>query len=183
MAIPRFEAERSAVLVVDMQARLLPVMAEGAATLAAVERLLRGCGVLEVPWLLTEQYTAGLGPTVDELAFALEGAASREEKLKFSACIEPIRAVLVERSVRSVVVCGIEAHVCVLQTCLDLAAHGFVTGVCVDAVASRRAADRDVAIQRLVQAGVVPTTVESVLLEWTHEAGTARFKALLPFIK
>jgi nicotinamidase-related amidase len=82
-----------------------------------------------------------------------------------------------------VVVCGVEAHVCVLQTCLDLIDAGYVTAVVTDAIGSRRPTDQDAAVQRMIQAGVVPTTVESILMEFVHEAGTPRFKAVLPIIK
>ncbi|HEX7010019.1 MAG TPA: isochorismatase family protein, partial [Phycisphaeraceae bacterium] len=80
-------------------------------------------------------------------------------------------------------VAGIESHVCVLQTCLDLVEAGYTAAVAVDAVSSRRAADQDVAIQRMIQAGVVPVTVEAAVMELTQEAGTDRFKAILPLIK
>ena len=110
-------------------------------------------------------------------------AVCRHEKLKFSACIEPVREGLARHAARSVIVCGIEAHVCVLQTCLDLLEFGYVTGVASDAIGSRRAADQIAAERRMIQAGVIPTTVESAILELVHEAGSARFKAILPIIR
>ena len=85
--------------------------------------------------------------------------------------------------VRVVLVCGIESHVCVLQTCLDLIDEGFVVMLVTDAVSSRRRVDKDAAVLRMVQAGIVPTTVEASLLELVHEAGTDQFKAILPIIR
>jgi nicotinamidase-related amidase len=148
-------------------------------------RLVAGAAALGLPVLATEQYRQGLGPTVPEVAGALAAARAlgQFEKLKFSAWIEPVRAALVERQVRSVIVCGLEAHVCVLQTCLDLIDAGYVTAVALDAIGSRRPADRDAAVARMIQAGALPTTVESALLEMTHEAGTELFGRVLGIIR
>jgi nicotinamidase-related amidase len=183
MATPRFNLEHTAILVVDLQEKLLPHMHNAAALTQQAGRLIDGANALGVPLLVTEQYRKGLGVTVPELASKLGGAACSYEKLKFSSCIEPVRETLAARGVRSVVVCGIEAHVCVLQTCLDLIDSGYVTALVTDAIGARRAADQEAAVMRMVQAGVVPTTVESLLLELVHEAGTPRFKAVLPIIK
>ncbi len=183
MAIPRFHIDSTALLVVDVQEKLLPAMHDPDQVVRQVGRLIDGANVLGVPVLVTEQYRKGLGVTVPELSERLSGAICNHEKLKFSACIEPVRDELTARGIRGVIVCGIEAHVCVMQTCLDLAELGYVVGITVDATNSRRPADRDAAVDRVTQAGVVATTVESVLLELVHEAGTDRFKAILPIIK
>ncbi len=183
MPIPRLHLAETALLVVDMQEKLLPAMHDPQGVTSQVGRLIDGFNALELPILVTEQYRNGLGETVPELAEKLKNAVCCEEKLKFSACIEPIRDHLTRLQVRSVVVCGIEAHVCVLQTCLELMNGGYVTAVAADAVSSRREFDQTTAISRLTQAGVIPTTVESVLLELVHEAGTEAFGAVLPIIK
>ena len=166
-----------------MQERLLPAMHDAETLTTQAGRLIDGANALGLPVLVTEQYRKGLGATVQPIADRLAKAVCNHEKLKFSACIEPVRDELARRGVRAVIVAGIEAHVCVLQTCLDLADAGLIAAVAVDAIASRRPADRDAAIARMTQAGVVPTTVESALLELVHEAGTERFKAVLPIIK
>jgi nicotinamidase-related amidase len=103
--------------------------------------------------------------------------------MKFSAFIEPVREALARQGATTVLVCGIEAHVCVQQTCLDLLDAGYTAAVAVDAIDSRRAADRQAAVQRMVQAGVLPVTAESALLEMVREAGGERFKAVLPLIR
>lgn len=183
MAVARLDGERTAVLIVDMQEKLLPVIEHQQRVTGQVGKLLDGANALELPVLATEQYPKGLGPTVPELAERMDRVRCKPEKVKFSSCIEPVREELARLGARAVVVAGIEAHVCVLQTCLDLLDAGYVVAVATDAVGSRHAADREAAVQRMVQAGVVPTTVESFLLEVVHEAGGARFKAVLPLMK
>jgi nicotinamidase-related amidase len=183
MAIPRLHPSHTALLVVDVQEKLLPHMHNASAVARQCGRLIDGFNVLGLPILVTEQYRKGLGVTVPELAGKLGSAVCNHEKLRFSACIDPVREALQHRGVRSVVVCGIEAHVCVLQSCLDLADRGYVTALATDAVGSRRASDQAAAVQRLTQAGVLPTSAESCLLELVGEAGTAAFKAMLPVIR
>ena len=168
MTMQRMKLGQVGVLVVDMQERLLPVMADQDTVLAGVKKLCAGAMALDVPLLFTEQYRKGLGDTVAQLHEAKD---------------EAVREGIFSRGLRSVVVCGIETHVCVLQTCMDLAANGVVTGVCVDATGSRNQTDHDAAVQRMVQGGILPVTTESVLLELVREAGSERFKAVLPIIK
>ena len=136
-----------------------------------------------MPILATEQYREGLGPTVTPIADRFKSAVGVFEKLRFSACIDSVQQRLGDLEIKSVVVAGIEAHVCVLQTALDLLDAGFVTAVAVDAVGSRRATDADVAMRRMHGAGVVLTTVESVLFELACEAGTDRFRRILKLVK
>ncbi|MEX0654066.1 MAG: isochorismatase family protein [Phycisphaeraceae bacterium] len=183
MALPRIRLADTALLVVDVQEKLVSVMHEPDYLIAQVGRLMDAAAALDLPVLITEQYRKGLGATVPELAEQAKRAVCNHDKLRFSSCIDPVRDELRQRQIRTVLVAGIEAHVCVLQTCLDLAAAGFVPAVVADAVTSRQPFDRDVAMQRLVQAGVVPTTIESAVLEMVAEAGGDRFKAVLPIIK
>ncbi len=170
-------------LVVDMQEKLLPHMHNAQPLEQQVSRLLDGTAVLGLPVLAAQHYPKGLGQTVPGIASRLADAVCRCDKLKFSACIKPVREALVRCQARCVLVCGVEAHVCVLQTCLDLIDAGYVTAMALDAIGSRRLTDQQAAVSRLTQAGVIPTTVESALLEWVHEAGTNRFKQMLPLIK
>jgi nicotinamidase-related amidase len=183
MPTPRLRTEHTALLVIDMQEKLLPVMRDPQNLVGAVGRLIDGAHVLRMPVLVTEQYRKGLGDTVSPIAQRLGAALCRVEKLKFSAMVEPVRAILTERRIRHVIVCGIEAHVCVLQSCLDLLDAGYITAVATDAVSSRREVDQAAAMLRLAQAGAIATTVESALFELTHEAGTERFKQMLGVIK
>ncbi len=170
-----------------MQGGLLPHMHNGEAVIHQVELLLDGAAVLGLPVLVTEQYPKGLKATVPQIARRLENAALRVEKTQFSALTQAVHQELRGRGrgrgVRTEIVCGIEAHVCVLQTCLDLVAHGFVTVLMVDAIGSRRKSDLDAAVLRMTQAGIVPSTVESVLLEMVGDASAPTFKAILPIVK
>jgi nicotinamidase-related amidase len=183
MAVPRLVLGHAAVLVVDVQEKLLPHIHNAQPLVEQIGRLIDGAHALDLPVLVTEQYRKGLGPTVADVAHHLPEDIRPYEKLKFSACIQPVREQLNELNVHSLLICGIEAHVCVLQTCLDLLCSGYLPMVVVDAIGSRRIGDQEMAVQRMVQAGVVPTTVESALLELVDEAGTGRFKAMLPIIK
>ena len=183
MPIARLRLDATVLLVIDIQARLLPHMHNAEQVVAQAGRLIDGAKSLGLPILVTEQYRRGLGVTVPPLAERLTDVVCNCEKLKFSAWVEPIRDELSRLGARTVLVCGIEAHVCVLQSCLDLAEAGDIVAVAVDAIGSRRGDDQAAAVQRMVQAQIIPTTVEAALLELVHEAGTNRFKAILPIIK
>jgi len=183
MPTSRLKLNSTALLIVDLQEKLLPVIDGKDAVVAQTCRLLDGAAALGVPVLATEQYPKGLGPTVDVVSERLSTARCKPEKLKFSAYVDQVRDELARLGARQVVVAGIEAHVCVLQTCLDLLDAGYVAAVATDAIGSRRPSDRATAVERMTQAGVVPTTVESALLEWVGEAGGDRFKAVLPLVK
>lgn len=183
MAAPRLDINSTALLVVDIQEKLLPHMHDPQGLLEQAGKLIDGANILELPVLVTEQYRKGLGVTDAALQPRLTNVKGNHEKLMFSGLIEPVHRALEQVQARSVLVCGIEAHVCVLQTCLDLAKAGFVPFVVTDAVSSRRVKDQEAAIQRMIQAHVVPTTVESALLEMVHEAGSTAFKAILPLIR
>jgi nicotinamidase-related amidase len=177
-------ADDSVLLVIDVQARLLPAMAHPAPVLSRVALLMRAARRLGVPLLVTEQYPRGIGPTVPELA-ALATPAETVEKIDFACTAEPtVRdrlGLLAPR--RQAVLCGIEAHVCVLQSALGLAAGGWQVAVVADAVGSRRDDDRDAALARLATSGVTIVTAEMVLFEWLGRAGTDAFRDLLKLIR
>jgi nicotinamidase-related amidase len=183
MPISRMIKERSAVLVLDMQEKLLPQIHESERVIQQVARMVDGANALGVPVLVTEQYRKGLGDTVEPIKSKIATAVINAEKTRFSALIDPILDKLRELEVTQVVVCGIETHICVLQTCMDLTEKGFETAVVVDAVSSRRHTDRQAGLLRMNQIGIVPVTVESVLLEWVGDASDAGFKAVLPVIR
>jgi nicotinamidase-related amidase len=163
-------------LVIDLQTKLMDKMPERDRVVANVARLVEGARILGVDVQATEQYAKGIGPTVPELAHRLP---PRPDKLTFSCCgvpqvIERLRA----RGVNKVLLAGIEAHVCVQQTALDLVAEGFRVYVAADAVASRRELDRDVGLRRMERSGVIITTTEAALFEWAERAGTPEFKQI-----
>jgi nicotinamidase-related amidase len=174
-------AASSALLIVDAQTRLLPAVRDGAAALSRVRLLLQAARELGVPALATEQYPRGLGPTADALADFLP-AADRFEKISFSAVREPgFLDRLGDRP--QAVVCGFEAHVCVLQTAVGLLDAGRTVAVVADAVGSRDPRNAERALDRLARAGAWVVTSEMVVFEWMERAGTPAFKRLSGLIR
>ena len=179
-AFPRspelMSAHDTALLVVDVQQRLVPAIAGHARVVWNVRRLVDGARVLGLPVIATEQYPAGLGPTVPELAERLGPVPA---KLSFSCCGCPEAFAPLEQSgVHKLLVCGIEAHVCVQQTVLDLLSAGWRVYVAVDAIGSRFAIDYETALERMDSAGATLTSTEAVLFEWCQVAGTPQFKQI-----
>ena len=179
----RLEASRTLLLIIDVQERLLPVMQHRSTLLRRVTRLVEGAEILGVPVACSEQYPRGLGRTVAPLADKLTHAVCCIEKTRFSAVGPELVAQLEQQGITSVVVAGLESHVCVLQTCLDLLDRGITVAVCQDATSSRREVDRQAALARMTQAGVLPVTVETVLFEWLGDAGDQAFKSLRSVIQ
>ena len=177
----RFTAPRGALLVIDVQDRLLAAIADRDRIIANSIRLARAAQVLDLPRLATEQYPERLGPTAEPLQAVL---GDRAAKLTFHACDAPgIGEALAANQVAHVTLAGIEAHVCVAQTALELLGRGYRVQVPVDAIGSRFPLDRDVALRRLEQAGAVVTTTEAVLFEWTETAAHPRFKEIAALVK
>jgi nicotinamidase-related amidase len=161
--------------VIDVQERLVPAVADGDVVVARCRRLAEGARLLGVPAVLTEQYRKGLGATVPALAELLPPPL---EKLSFSCCGAEGFAAAIAAGFGQIVLCGLETHVCVAQTALDLLAEGYAVFLAVDAISSRHAIDRDVALRRLMAAGAVPTTSEAVLFEWCRSASHPQFQAV-----
>ncbi|MGO4388895.1 hydrolase [Microvirga sp. 2YAF29] len=178
---------RSQLVVVDVQARLMPAIAEADQVLANTGILLKAARRLGVPVTATEQYPKGLGTTVDTIAEALPPEAVVVPKITFSAAGN---AAIAERitSLRGegrdqLVICGAEAHVCVLQTALAFRNAGFNVFVVADAVSSRSQHSVNAACARLLHAGCNWVTTEMILFEWMERAGTDDFRALSPLIR
>ncbi len=177
------DSGQSCLCLIDVQERLTPAMADPDGVVAACGILLRAASRLGLPVLISEQYSKGLGPTVAALDDAREGVAP-VEKSAFSCLREPgWRERFNGLGKRQAVLCGIEAHVCVLQTALDLVADGAAVFVVADAVGSRSNASRDAALARMAAAGVAVVTVEMVLFEWLGDAGHYAFKDISGLIK
>ncbi|MDO8606628.1 MAG: hydrolase [Phaeospirillum sp.] len=176
-------AECSSLLIVDVQDGLAPVMAEPRRVYRGCALLMRAAVRLGVPLVVSEQYPKGLGRTVGELLdLAPEGAVM--EKIHFSCAAD---AAILERfrqfDRKQVVIAGIESHVCVLQSALGFKAEGFEPVVVADACASRTDSSYQTAMLRLTACGVQVVTVEMVIFEWLHRAGTPEFKELSALIK
>jgi nicotinamidase-related amidase len=173
--------EDAALLVIDVQDRINAVM-KNQKHLPRIEVLVEACQGLEVPVIASEQYPQGLGPTVESLAAIL--GDTPPAKLTFSCARDEGLREAVEKSGRQqIVVTGIEAHVCVLQTALDLLNAGYEVHVTYDAVNSRRKSDRKWALHRMASAGAVITSTESALFELVERCDTADFRAIAKLIK
>jgi isochorismate hydrolase len=182
MADWRLTPQNTALVVIDVQEKLMNVMPRRVELLSAIQKLLGAARVLKIPTLITAQYIKGIGPVCAEITGAAPGVVPME-KTAFSCCgsEEFMRAIKDLRRQR-VLLCGIEAHVCVQQTAIDLMKDYFVY-VAVDAVASRHEVDYTVAIERLRDCGAVITTVESAVFEMLRESGVEQFKQILPLFK
>ncbi len=174
---------KAGLVVIDVQERLLPAIHEHERVLQNTIRLIKGAGVLKMPVFMTEQYPKGLGRTSAEIRAAAEGC-SLMEKTKFSACgAAGFHEALTEKHVADAVLCGIEAHVCVSQTCLDFLERGQRVFVVADAISSRTAENTRLAVQRMQQAGAIIVSTEMILFELLEEAGTDEFRHILALIK
>jgi nicotinamidase-related amidase len=178
----RLTPQNSALVVIDVQEKLMNVMPRRTETLASIKKLIGAARVLKLPTLVTAQYIKGLGPVCTEIAEATTGITPIE-KMTFSCCgsEEFLRAVKDLRRQR-IILCGIEAHVCVQQTTIDLMKDYFVY-VAADAICSRHEVDCTVAVERMRDCGAVITTVESAIFEILRESGTDEFKQILPLFK
>jgi nicotinamidase-related amidase len=174
--------QHSRLVIVDVQEKLIPAIFDANAVIASDRFLCEGARLFGVPIHITEQYPQGLGPTVSALA---EFAADRPSKKRFSGAEAlgwPPAAEITDAR-HQIVVAGIEAHVCVLQTAFDLLAMGYSVFVVADAVGSRSPLDKQIALDRLRDAGATIISVESVLFEWCEASDAAEFKALSAMLK
>ena len=179
----RIEREHTAAVIVDFQERLVPAIADHEALMERVRILLQGLKALEIPMTVTQQYTKGLGETVPAMKEAI-GAFEPMEKTAFSAMgcdafVEWVKA----QGKKTILVCGVEAHICVLQSIIDLIGEGYRVFIVADCVGSRVVYNKEYAIQRAVQEGAFVTTCEGALYEMTQGAGTPHFKAISKLTK
>lgn len=179
----RLRADAAQLLVIDLQQRLLPHIDEQARVVSHSVRMILAARELGLPMTLTEQYVRGLGPT-DGAVLGAFGDGPRFEKLAFSSCGDRVVRDRIDALKRpQVLIVGIETHVCVLQSVLDLLEAGLTPVVLADAVGSRRAIDRECALERMRRDGAMVSTVESSIYEFMRVAGTEQFKRMLPILK
>jgi nicotinamidase-related amidase len=177
------EKDKSALLLIDVQDRLFPHIHECQNMLVRIDLLLSAANLMKVPVLATEQYPKGLGKTISKISQTYPSLRPLE-KVDFSCLPAPgFKDSLAALQRRQIVLTGIETHVCVTQTALDLIEHGEEVFVVADATGSRRALDAETALRRLERAGATILTAESVVFEWLRRAGTDEFKALQPNLK
>ena len=173
-------AERSVLLLVDLQQRLMPAIRDAESVVNRAARLAEAALLLDVPVLATEQYPAGLGPTVEPLAGYPRATLA---KTAFSAAADPGFAALLPAGTREVVIAGCETHVCVLQTALDLLGSRHRVVLAADATGSRDPADHQAAIDRARQHGVEVVTSEMVLFEWLRDSRHPGFRQVQKLLR
>jgi nicotinamidase-related amidase len=179
--------DKSQLLIIDVQEKLLPAMSNPDRVVERCVRLVRAARALEIPITISEQYPSGIGSTVAPLREALGNSGAVIEKVEFS-CLknDTLREHLHEfrrKGLPQVVMGGIEAHVCVTQTAIDLEDQGFEAFVAADATSSRAKSSRRLALTRMVKSGVDIVDSEMVVFEWLGRAGTPEFKELLALVK
>ncbi len=179
----RILQEESIALFIDFQERLVPAMRKNKELIENTEKLHKGLKELAVPMIFTQQYTRGLGPTVNELVVNPD-EFSYVEKTSFSCCDEEKFIQTLEGlNKKNVIICGIESHVCVLQTAIDLKNKGYNPVLVVDCISSRKKESIKVALKRMEQEGVLITNSESILFELTRDAKNPAFKAISSIVK
>lgn len=178
------DARRTLVLLIDMQEKLMPAIAHREDIERMGALLLRCADTMDVPVLVSEHYSKGLGKTLPSLAQALPPQSSVVEKISFSCWGEPAIVRALERAARrQIVLLGVETHICVLSTALELLAEGYDVVLAADATGSRQNVHRDLAFHTLRAAGGLVLPTESVVYQLLGKAGTELFKRVLPFFK
>jgi nicotinamidase-related amidase len=182
----RLSRADAVLIVIDVQEKLTPVIDGHEEIARNIERLVRGCKILDVPALLTEQYVRGLGPTIPSIKQAFEETFGYEpiEKNCFSGygCAEFVTALRLLQK-KQAIVAGVETHVCVYQTVMDLMANGYQVTIAADAIGSRSASNKDVALRRMVAEGAKLSSTEMALFEMLVESGTDEFRAIAKLVK
>ncbi len=187
------DAGRSAVVIIDLQGRLMETIVRPRLVVEGTVRLLKLAELFRVPVVMTEQYPKGLGGTHAEVRAAYDALTAPKllvEKTSFSCCGEPAFAAAVDQLLptvamdrRHLVVAGIEAHVCVMQTAIDLLGQGSQVHLCWECVSSRGEEYRRHALDRMAQAGAVLTNHESVAFEWARDKSHPAFRAVSALLK
>jgi len=182
--VSRLSRETAALAVIDMQEAFRPAMSDFGEVAVRIGQAVEGARLLEVPVVVTEQYPKGLKHTAQEILARLPLGSKPIEKSCFSSCgAEGFLSALSSRNIKQVIVCGIEAHICVLQTSLDLLAEGFEVFLLTDCITSRKLENRQAAFARLTQAGAILSSLEMALFEMMRTADAPQFKAIQALIK
>ncbi|MDR2800096.1 MAG: hydrolase [Desulfovibrio sp.] len=179
----RIHAEDTAAVAIDFQERLLPAVHDGDELVRSSRVLLSGLNALNVPILVTRQYPKGIGDTVPEIREVTANALTCD-KLTFSCCgSETFASALQKLHRKNIVLCGVEAHVCVLQTALDLLASGYKVFLATDCTGSRRHHDRLVGLKRAEREGAMLTTYEQTLFELLESSTSTAFKTISALVR
>eukprot|EP00877_Chromochloris_zofingiensis_P000146 jgi/Chrzof1/10131/Cz04g30020.t1 len=175
---------QTALFVCDIQERFRPVISGMPAVVDTARRMIRGANTMGIPVIVTEQYPKALGHTVSELRECLAANTPVVSKTLFSMVVPEVEEFLARQSaIKQVLLCGIEAHVCVLQTTLDLLEKGYEVHVIVDGVSSQRPTDRAVGLHRMSQSGAFMVTTEMALFQIMKDAKYPQFKAISALVQ
>ena len=181
--IVRLKREDVVFVAIDYQEKLMPAMYDAKELEDKIVRLSSGLRALQIPTLVTQQYTKGLGLTITSVAEAI-GVFCPIEKVTFSACeTAEFMEALQNTGCKTVLLAGIEAHICVEQTALDLMEQGYTVVLVADCIQSREEANKKIAIQRICQSGAIATSYESVLYELMKTSRAPEFKAISSIVK
>ncbi|MCZ6835199.1 MAG: isochorismatase family protein [Planctomycetota bacterium] len=183
MPNPRLNLDTTVLLVIDLQEKLVPTIIDRDRLETNCAILLKMAAELGIPYFVTEQYPQGLGRTIEDVAQAMTDPSRRVEKTSFSAAVDLITDQLSAWRRCSVIICGIEAHVCVLQTVLDLVDSGYHCFLCTDAISASQHGQIAPALRRMERAGAIPTGVLSVMYELLKDAKHPSFRPLLELAK
>jgi len=180
----RILIEDTVFLSLDNQTKLFPHTNECGKLEENIIKLISGIKVLDIPILVTEQYSKAIGPTIESIVDLLGDECKPIEKMAFSCMDEPIFVSALEKTnKKNIIICGIESHVCVLQTAIDLLDKGYKPIIIEDCVSSRNPNDKKHAIRRMARSGAIISTYESILFELQRFSGTDRFKLISKIIK
>jgi nicotinamidase-related amidase len=182
--ISHLSREHAALAVIDMQEAFRHVIPDFGEVASRIAKAVQGARLLEVPVIVTEQYPKGLKHTAEEILPHLPQDSKAIEKICFSSCgADGFQSQLIARNIKQVMVVGIEAHICVAQTVLDLLSAGLEVHLLIDCITSRKRESREVALARLTQAGAIPSNLEMALFEMMRTADSPQFKAVQSLIK
>ncbi|MBX3394564.1 MAG: isochorismatase family protein [Phycisphaerae bacterium] len=183
------EASSSVLVVIDVQKKMTAAINSDPPEeiIARIEKLVRAAAILEIPILCTEQYPAGLGETDDGLRSTLATAGARRDPIIKNTCScwrdETFRLALQQSGREHVILAGMETHVCIQQTALDLLRVDYATFIAADACGSRRLRDATIALNRMASAGAAVTSTESIIFEWIERCDHPRFKDIIKLVK
>jgi len=179
----RILKEDTVAIIIDIQEKLFPHIYQHNEIAKNTQILIEGLNVLEIPLIVTQQYTKGLGSTIEPINLAI-GKYEHIEKMAFSCCDDPcFMNELKKLNKKIVIVVGIEAHVCVLQTTIDLIEKNFIPAVIEDCISSRTPENKKTAVKRMRQEGAIISSYESILFELCRFSGTESFKAISKLVK
>lgn len=180
----RIEKDNTIAVLIDLQTKLFPHIYDNESLEKYTIKLIEGIKALSMPLIVTEQYRKGIGPTIQSAADALGESFEPLEKMSFSCCHDDkFMEALKRHNKKNVIVFGIESHVCVLQTVIDLLGNNYQPIVIEDCVSSRRLSDKNTAIARMRQEGAVISSYESILFELLKYSGTDEFRAISKIVK